>query len=745
MARALESDTSYYGEEIVVERPDGRRITVLAHANPIHDASGHLVGAVNCLVDISDRTNADEARMRLASIVDSSDDAIISKTLDGTILSWNAGAERLFGYPAEQAIGRSIELIIPPAYRGEERLILDRLRRGERIEHFETVRVSRTGRLIDISLCISPLRDTITGEVIGASKVARDISERKRWAREQVAFETELTNQLEDLERLQEMSVRLFTTRDLQPILEEVLRTATSIEGTTLGVLSLVDPESGALIPGARLGIPEEIMTAVESRPMGGATGLCHSERRRIVVVDILTDPRFEGFRDIAEKAGIRAIHSTPLITRSGVSVGVLSTHFRDPHTPSAREKHMADLCARQAVDFIENARLYAQLLDADRAKNEFLAVLAHELRNPLAPIVNATRILRLAPAGSETSEHALLIVDRQMRQMTRLIDDLLDVARITSDKLELRSEVLEVSEVMLMAVETSGPAINQRNLELVIDAPAESTMVHGDPVRLAQVVSNLLDNAAKFTAPRGRIRLSARREGAEAVIAVEDTGIGIPPAMLPKIFDLFTQANLEHDATHRGLGIGLTLVKRLVALHGGSVSAISDGPDRGSRFEVRLPLSMAAVAEPVDRPTVSAPAIGAIGRRVLVVEDNQDSAATMKTLLGLLGHHVRTVHDGRAALEAAEEFRPEVVLLDIGIPLLNGHEVARRIRKESWGEQMLLIATTGWSAPRDMELSRSAGFDHHLVKPVDPERLRGLIQGGNFRNGVDAGPSSRS
>jgi signal transduction histidine kinase/ActR/RegA family two-component response regulator len=478
---------------------------------------------------------------------------------------------------------------------------------------------------------------------------------------------------------------------------------------------------------------------------MGGAMGLCHRERRRIVVEDVTTDPRFEAFQDIAEKAGVRAIHSTPLITRSGVSVGVLQTHFRIPHKPTAPEMHMADLCARQAVDLIENARLYTQLLDADRAKNEFLAVLAHELRNPLAPIRNATRILRLTSARSEAAQQALQVVDRQMKQMTRLIDDLLDVARITGDKLELRSESIEVNEILVMAVESSGATINQRNLELMIESPTESTLVHGDPTRLAQVVSNLLDNAAKFTAPGGQIRLVGRHDGAEAVITVEDTGIGIPAAMLPSIFDMFTQANLGHDTTHRGLGIGLTLVKRLVALHGGSVSAISDGPDRGSRFEVRLPLMVAAVPRRPENAAESAPAVIAVGRRVLVVEDNSDSASSLKTLLGLMGHQVTTAPDGLAGLAAAEEFRPHVVLLDIGIPLINGHEVAKRIRKESWGQRILLIATTGWSAKRDMELSREAGFDHHLVKPVDPERLRILIQGGDPGIEADEAPKPRS
>lgn len=728
MARSLATATEYNGEEMVVERPDGQRVTVLAHANPIHDSSGTLVGAVNCLVDISDRSDAEAVRALLAAIVESSDDAIVSKTLDGIILSWNSGAERLFGYTAAEAVGKSIELIIPNDRRDEERTILSRLRRGERIEHFETVRMDKNGRPLDLSLCISPIREPRTGTIIGASKVAREISERKRWAREQLALKADLAEQLEDLQRLQELSVRLFTTHELQSILEEILLTAATIEDTDMGVLSLYDADRDTLVPGARLGIDEEVMAEVERRPGGGATGMCLRERRRIVIEDVETDPRLGSFRDLARKAGIRAIQSTPLITRSGVIVGVLSTHFHEPHRPTARELNLADLLARQAVDFIENARLCGQLLDADRSKNEFLAMLAHELRNPLAPMRNASRILHMAPPRSEASNTALEVIDRQMRQMTRLIDDLLDVARITSDKLELRRERIELSEVLRIAVEMSGPAIDERELELILDAPSSSVTVDGDLVRIAQVVSNLLDNASKFTGPNGRIWLSARAEGTEAVITVKDTGIGISPEALPHVFELFTQVRPLTAVTQRGLGIGLTLVKRLVALHGGTVVARSAGLGKGSQFEVRLPAAVVAKIESIEVGAGAPPVPEGAGRKVLVVEDNRDSASTMKTLLTLMGHQVVTAHDGLAGLAAAQEFRPDVVLLDIGIPLLNGQEVAKRIRQECWGGRMLLIATTGWSAKDDVQRSWEAGFDHHLVKPVDPDTLRRLI-----------------
>lgn len=726
MARAIREDAGYNGHEIVVERPDGKRMTVLAHANPIHDRTGKVIGGVNLVVDLSERSKGEEALSKLAAIISSSDDAIISKTLDGTITSWNAGAERIFGYTADEAIGRSITMIVPPDLLDEERGILARLGRGERVDHYETQRVAKDGRILDISLTSSPIHDS-TGHVIGASKVARDITERKASQEVLLGLNQQLAEQLEDLQQLQEMSIRLFTSRDLEPILHEVLRTAVSVEHTDMGMLSLWDPEKGCLTIGASIGLSEAFLEASKCIvPGAAACGTAFERRQRVIVEDVETDPIMDPFRDLVHRAGIRAVHSTPLITREGNVVGVLSTHFRNVHRPPPRELHLVDLCARQAVDFIENARLYSQLSAADRSKNEFLAVLAHELRNPLAPIRNATQILQLAQPPTAESKTALEIIERQMGQMTRLIDDLLDIARITGNKLELRRQPIEIAQILRAAVETSRPLIDGRGQQLVVSGHADRGYVDGDLTRLAQVVSNLLNNASKFTPAGGHIHLTASRQGSDAVFTVRDTGVGISARALPQIFDMFAQG--EHGMElGQGLGIGLTLVKRLTEMHGGSVSASSEGLGKGSEFEIRIPMLIESSVD-ASGAAQSGGRVSPTSLRILVVDDNRDSATTLELLLRLTGNQVRTAHDGNEAVIAAEQFRPDVMLLDIGLPGMSGHEVARNLRLESWGRNVVMIAMTGWSMDEDRERSEQAGFDHHMVKPVDPENLMRLL-----------------
>ena len=606
MAKVISEGRAYNGEEILIERPDGQRISVLAHANPIRDEAGKQVGAVNVLIDISERAKSERALL----------------------------------------------------------LVKD-----------------------------------------------------------------ELATQLDDLRRLQEMSVRLSNSLELQPILEETLRAAAAGEGATMGMLSLTEPDSERLKVGASVGFDREFLDAVDQLELGeGACGMAYQARRRIVIEDTETDPACGSIRAMAAKAGFRAVHSTPLITRSGKVVGVLSTHFPKRHRPSLREMQLADLCARQAVDFIENGRLYSQLREADRSKNEFLATLAHELRNPLAPIRNAVQILHMKAEPSPEVQWALEVVDRQMEQLTRLVDDLLDIARITGNKLELRRQPVELSEVLRIAVQTSRPLMDASGQQFTLSLPETPIHLDGDLTRLAQVVSNLLNNSSKYTERGGRIALSASLKGGEAVIAVKDSGIGIPADMLPRVFEIFTQVHRAPEQFPTGLGIGLTLVKRLVEMHNGTIEARSPGVGQGSEFVIRLPAVMegpdalraTAAAGPGARPATEL--------RILIVDDNLDAAASLGLLLRLTGHEIRTAHDGAEAMRVAEEFRPDVAVLDIGLPKMDGYEVAGLIRRETWGEGMVLIAATGWGQETDRHRSREVGFDHHLVKPVDPAALIQLL-----------------
>ena len=380
-------------------------------------------------------------------------------------------------------------------------------------------------------------------------------------------------------------------------------------------------------------------------------------------------------------------------------------------------------------VDISDRKMAEEALKRADRSKNEFLATLAHELRNPLAPIRAAVKILQLKSKPTPESQSALKVIERQTKQMTRLIDDLLDIARITSNKLELRCEPIELSEVLNAAVETSRPLIEQRGHKLIVKTPAEPIRIDGDLVRLAQVISNLLNNAAKYTERGGRISLTAARKRNQAVIKVRDTGIGIAPEILPDIFEMFTQAERATNGSPGGLGIGLTLVKRLVEMHGGTITGQSGGRGKGSEFVVRVPMvsTEAGRHKPRARGKRTGTESGA-PIRILVVDDNQDSADSLGMLLKLLGNDVRVVHDGLAAVEVASDFKPRVVLLDIGLPTLNGYEAAQKIRQQAAGSQAVIIAVTGWGQDIDRQRSKQAGFDHHLVKPVDPDVLTRLL-----------------
>jgi signal transduction histidine kinase/ActR/RegA family two-component response regulator len=381
-------------------------------------------------------------------------------------------------------------------------------------------------------------------------------------------------------------------------------------------------------------------------------------------------------------------------------------------------------------VDISDRKRAEDALKEADRSKNEFLATLAHELRNPLAPIRAAVKILQLRAKPTPESQSALDVIDRQTRQMTRLIDDLLDIARITSNKLELRKERIELREVLNAAVETSQPLIEQRGHELTIEISEQPIYLDGDMVRLAQVISNLLNNAAKYTERGGRIWLTATKKDGNAVVNVRDTGMGITPEVLPRIFEMFTQADRTMAGSPGGLGIGLTLVRRLVQMHGGTITVHSDGRGKGSEFIIDLPMFEQQLSAEVKsvKPSREALPHKPAPVRILVVDDNHDSADSLGLLLQLVGNEVRIVHDGQTAVEVADEFQPRVVLLDIGLPTLNGYDAARRIREQPWGKQAVIIAVTGWGEDVDRHRSKEAGFDHHLVKPVDLDALTALL-----------------
>jgi signal transduction histidine kinase/DNA-binding response OmpR family regulator len=449
----------------------------------------------------------------------------------------------------------------------------------------------------------------------------------------------------------------------------------------------------------------------------------------------------------------VRSAVVVPLRAR-GRTLGALTL----AHGPSGRRHEPGDVAlaedlASRAAIALDNARLYKEVETADRQKNEFLSMLAHELRNPLAPIRNAAQILKVKVPDQPQVRWAREVIDRQLSHLVRLVDDLLDISRITRGKIRLQSESVDLAVVVAQAVEASRPIIEQSGHRLEVELPEEPVRLTGDPARLAQVLTNLLNNAAKYTENGGHIWLRADRAGDAAVIRVRDTGVGIPPDMLSAIFDLFTQADRSLDRSQGGLGVGLTLVKNLVEMHEGSVSALSEGPGRGSEFVVRLPLRTAPVSREAE-PSAGGAALGSASRlsngssgfaplRVLLVDDNVDAVESLSVLLHAAGYQLCSAHDGASAIAAALEFQPDVAVLDIGLPVMNGYDVARRLRAHPQTRGAALVAVTGYGREEDRRLAHEAGFDHHLTKPVEFTVLQQLL--GTLRPVTAAGRAGGS
>jgi PAS domain S-box-containing protein len=399
-------------------------------------------------------------------------------------------------------------------------------------------------------------------------------------------------------------------------------------------------------------------------------------------------------------------------------------------YTPTFDPAGVPDGWVAVVLDIDDRKRAEESLREADRQKDEFLAMLAHELRNPLAPVRTALHILKQPGADAATHAQVRDMAERQVQHMARLLDDLLDVSRVSRGRIELRTEAVDVAAAIGRTVEAVRPLIEDRRHELTVSLPAGPVRVEVDPTRLEQVLTNLLNNAAKYTDPGGQIWVSARREGGEVVLRVRDTGIGIAPEVLPRVFDLFVRAEPRPGPAPGGVGVGLTLAKKLVELHGGGIEAASAGPGRGSEFVVRLP----ALAGPGDGESVrearGADAATLPRRRILVVDDNRDAADTLALLLRLAGQDVRAAYDGPSALAEAARFGPAMVFLDIGMPGMDGYEVARRLRRDPALGGVVLVAVTGWGQEEDRRRSREAGFDNHLVKPVEPEAVQKLLAG---------------
>jgi PAS domain S-box-containing protein len=689
MAVSLKEGRTVRGAEAIAERPDGTRIWFEPYPTPLFDEAGKIIGGINMLVDITERKRAELAGAHLAAIVANSDDAIISKRLDGVITSWNAAAERLFGYSAKEAIGQSITMLIPADRLDEEPKIIERLKRGERVDHFETKRRRKDGSLVDISLTISPVTNP-DGTIIGASKIARDISERKQ-------AEEALRESEERFRTLFEHGPVAVYSCDSSGVIRDFNRRAAELWGRAPAVGDTDERFCGSF----KMFRPDGTFMPHERCPMAevlsGAIPYVHEGEVHI--------ERPDGSRVVV----IVAIR--PLKNQQGEITGAINCFY------DITERKRMEEALRESEE---------RYRDADRRKSEFLAMLSHELRNPLAPVRNAVEILRLA-GGDEIVQAASETMERHVSHLVRMVDDLLDVNRISRGKIELRRSRVELSAIVQQAAEVVRPICENRGHELSVTIPPHPIYLDADPSRLAQVLGNLLNNACKFTNAGGRITLTVEQQADHVVIRVSDNGVGIASDQLARIFDMFMQVDTSLERSISGLGIGLALVKNLVELHGGTIEAHSDGIGQGSEFVLRLPIAAARLEPQSPVPSVSKTTT-TLSRRILVVDDNRDSAKTMAMLLRLTGHQTHVAFDGLEAVAAAETLRPEVVLLDIGLPKLNGYDTAVTIRQQPWGKDILLVALTGWGQDDDRQKSKDAGFDAHMVKPVDCDALKKLL-----------------
>lgn len=701
---------------------DGRWValeTTVAAAKPYQGRQCRVA-----MLDISERIRMQKGMARLAAIVSSSDDAIISRDLDGRITSWNDAARRLFGRTADEMLGRPMDALVPEESRAQEADLLYRLRHGQKVAHIESERLGAQGARVPVSMSLSPIRDEL-GEVAGSALIARDISERHRADRS-------LRERVRQLDVLAHASQSLILgEQDPATMRRELLERVRAAAGCEICLDYGVSEDGKSMLLQSSMGLSDAQRDEMACVPVADSPcGLVVQRKSRIVVDDLQQSP-FERVRRLKE-AGARCYVGYPLMAHGhvyGVAAFVSTSLDRFRGGDLLVIKSLCD----QVSAMLERSHLVAELSrreqtlrKADQAKDEMIATLAHELRNPLAPLRNAVSILHHDLTDPRRVAWCRDIIERQVVQMSHLLEDLLDASRLTRRKIELRIERLELRRVIGQAVEAIQPLIDEKRHRLRLDLPAQPIVVHADLTRLTQVIANLLSNAAKYSDPGSDIVLRAWRDGETACVSVHDNGIGIAAEQLPLIFDMFSQLSPALERSSGGLGIGLALARGLTEQHGGTLQAHSDGPGMGSEFTLRLPIGDATpkTAAAPRHPEAADPP----RRRLLVVDDNVDAAQTLAAMLSLHGQEVRTAYGGAEALQLAAQWQPDVALLDIGMPELNGYELCQRLRDQSPGRPPLFIACTGWGQEADRERAHDAGFDFHLVKPVDISSLLHLL-----------------
>ncbi len=720
-------DVGLNARTVLLSRTDDH-VPVEHRARPLRASDDRIAGAVVAFRDVGERRHLEidleRSRGFLRSILDALPTHVAMLDRDGHIVAVNAAWRRFADENGFRGTGHAGVADHLAAGCDEDRAgqIADGIRsvlEGHRPDFSAEYTCRVPGKLRWFQIQVTSLDGL---EQVKAVVAHEEISER-------VESQIRTERQSDQLQRLADVANLVNAAQDVRSVLGLVTAGARGILDAERVVAYAVAGADG-LVNEAQAPQPDP----GQSPSRGGRSSWRSAPSEPLERVMRLTRAQLEAipaWRTFFAGAGHGvpgAWMGVPLVGRDGQHLGAIHMTSRDESTFTEHDEPIVAQLARLAASALEGASLYEELREGDRRKDEFLATLAHELRNPLAPMRNVIEIIKRAPEAA-TLKDAASVLERQLRQMVRLIDDLLDISRITKGKLELRQDRLDVGAVIRDAVESCRPSIDASGHHLHLSLPLEPVVAFADHARLSQVFANLIDNAAKYSERGGTIEISLDTTAREATVRVRDEGIGIDPEMLPRLFDMFTQGDHSRERARGGLGIGLTLVRSIVELHGGRVQASSAGPGMGSTFVVRLPLASTR-RRTAEHPIAGGPAVQPSFRphRVLVVDDNPDAAESLSMLLRLEGHDVRVAEDGRSALELASAFEPSVALLDIGLPGMSGYDVARALRNDPKTARCKLIALTGWGQDADRRRSAEAGLDHHLVKPLELDALKRLL-----------------
>lgn len=724
VAKALRDEAPYEIEHRIL-RPDGAERFVHEWATVVRDASGRPVRMLGTCQDITDRKRAESALRRREAelrLITDAVPALISYIDDGYRFQLvNRAYEHWFGLDPAEVQGRHVQELFGDTTWQAVKPYMDRALGGEVVSYEQEV-FYRQGGSRWVHVTYNPDRDP-TGHVRGFVALVTDIGDRKR-------AEVALRQAAERTERLRCLAAVLSEALTYEQVARAIVEHGVPAIEAVAGAVGMLSDDELALEVIDSIGYDESSRAIWQRFPISAHAPMAEAVRQKEPVFVSSSEERSRRYPELPSFLAGRpmgATASVPMILGDRV-IGVLGLAWARSRAFTDDDKQFILTLARQCAQAMDRARLYstaerarAQAESASRAKDEFLAMLGHELRNPLSPIVTALQLIRLRRGGTATKE--LEVIERQVQHLVRLVDDLLDISRITRGKIQLKRAPVELAAIIAKAVEMASPLFEQRRHRLRVDVPRLGLRVYADETRLAQVVANLLTNAAKYTDVGGEIYLRAARGGSDALVTVKDSGMGIDPELLPRVFDLFVQGRQSIDRGQGGLGLGLTLVRSLVELHGGTVEARSDGPGQGSEFTIRLPAipELGAVTEETG---ASSSGPRGCSKSVLVVDDNVDAAELLGELLRRAGHRVMIAYDGPGALQAVEQRRADVAVLDIGLPVMDGYELAAKLRERFGEGAPHLIALTGYGQDHDRSRSLAAGFHEHLIKPVEPEKL---------------------